>query len=132
MEQLANNLILKGTNASGFIQVSPGLGVEIDWIDWDLPLNFGTSTDVSITLSGVRTGAITYHNDIEPGFRFYENENVNITTSNLSASCTVIIGYKYHGNQLPYMQANGGLPIASSLRPFITPSVIIQDPPLRT
>lgn len=114
-----SKLILTGSGTTGTITVAQGLGALIDSVEFVLPNNFGTTADISVTLSGLIDGAKVYHNNANPGYRFNLGENVNISTSNLSSGCSVIVTYRYVGNQLPYMEANGVIPIASSLRPML-------------
>jgi hypothetical protein len=113
-------LKLTGSGIAGTLPAVTAMGYQINSVEIDVPLDEVGSTDPQVTLSGVRTGAHTFHSSVSPYLRFTSNEQIDITTANFTAEYSVIIGYQKWGCQDAYMY-NGGdrgafIPIGTSLK----------------
>ena len=99
------SLMLRGTDASGLYSGFPGLAMCLQEIVMVVPPS-GTIADVSVTLSGVITGAITFNNSAKFMKLYQSNEDVYITTSNFKDNTSVIINYISAGDPSSYMETD--------------------------
>lgn len=105
-ENKMESMILTGASSSGMYLGRPGLYLNIESIQFSIPLS-GLVTDASVTLSGVNgTKNYTFNDSVSPVIKFGFNEDVYITTNNFLPDYSVIINYTQGGDMSSYMQTD--------------------------
>lgn len=115
------SLILVGSSAvSGVLTDTltpgPNLGVQIESIELDIPLDEVGSSDPTITLSGSATGAYSFHSSTSPALKFGYDEVINISTTNLSGEYSATVKYVEYGTQKNWMDTRHRSQIPLPLR----------------
>ena len=105
-----DTLTIGGVGAAGTLEAQHALGYQVNSIEFDIPLDEVGTTDPSVTLSGIYTGAITFHNDATFTKEFGYNEVVHITSELSTAEYSAVIDYVLFGDMgCPIMPALDGM-----------------------
>lgn len=104
-EKKMESLILRGASASGLYVGRPGIYMNVQNLQFDIPAS-GSATAYSVTLSGATTGAYTFNDSLNLTLRFKPNEDVYITTTNFVSNYGLVINYTQGGDMSSYMQTD--------------------------
>lgn len=99
------SLIIRGASASGYYLGRPGTYMNVEGIQFDIPAS-GSVTAYSLTVSGSRTGAYTFNDNVNVYLRFKPNEDVYLTTTNFITGYGAIVNYTVGGDMSSYMQTD--------------------------
>lgn len=99
------SLILRGASASGFWLGRPGMYMNVESIQFDIPAS-GSVTAYNATLSGSITGTYTFNDNLDVNLKFKPNEDVYVTTTNFISTYGLVINYTVGGDMNSYMQTD--------------------------
>ncbi len=103
-----NELIVTGAAASGNITSDLSLRIIIKSVQIDLPIDESASgiIDPSVTVSGITTGAYTFHDTVSLNTIFSPHETVYVWGNDFTAEYSAIVHYVHAGDVKNYIKSN--------------------------